>query len=404
MTTEPNCYVENSRDERFLNILADKNANIDELNYLMKRFDSFTTREIEKFYAIAFAEEPKSMAELINLSFNLHCYSLINNFNDFNKLGKDLYLTEKMAVAAEELEKLDTLNKVSDKFMEMDGDVEYFERLMDHINHLTIDEFLLLADSMYEFELFDGIKDVESYGRYMISESGHFEYDDNLEEYIDFKRYGQIKMANELGAFSDKGYIVYHGYNQKLSNILSENLGIEIPKTKEQKTMKLYMPLTVRTYEVENDYGFSESLNEPLELGNYEIASYIDEILDAIERDRLPDEIHRGLMHYYNEHDSVNGKVEKYEFSVEMVGDELLGVAILTLNDDLTMQELEKIKGNITGQASDGWGEGFEQREIKTDIGDIYISFWNSGKDWFIKSAEEMGITENQIMGGIKFE
>ena len=73
----------------------------------MKRFDSFTTREIEKFYAIAFAEEPKSMAELINLSFNLHCYSLINNFNDFNKLGKDLYLTEKMAVAAEELEELD---------------------------------------------------------------------------------------------------------------------------------------------------------------------------------------------------------------------------------------------------------------------------------------------------------
>jgi len=98
---------------------------------------------------------------------------------------------------------------------------------------------------------------------------------------------------------------------------------------------------------------------------------------------RLPDEIHRGLMHYYNEHDSVNGKVEKYEFSVEMVGDELLGVAILTLNDDLNSRELKKIKDDITGQASDGWGEGFEQREIETDIGDIYISFWNSGKDWF---------------------
>ena len=39
---------------------------------------------------------------------------------------------------------------------------------------------------MYEFELFDGIKDIESYGRYMICESGRFEYDPNLEEYIDF--------------------------------------------------------------------------------------------------------------------------------------------------------------------------------------------------------------------------
>lgn len=32
-------------------------------------------------------------------------------------------------------------------------------------------------------------------------------------------------------------------------------------------------------------------------------------------------------MHYYDGKDSVNGKVEKYEFSVEMLGDELMGVA-----------------------------------------------------------------------------
>ncbi|WP_249324024.1 antirestriction protein ArdA [Wansuia hejianensis] len=107
ITTEPNCYIESSRDKRFSNIMDDKNINIDELNYLMKRFDGLSPREIEKFYAASFAEEAKSMADLINLSFNLHCYSLVNNFSDFNKLGKDLYLTEKMAVASDELEKLD---------------------------------------------------------------------------------------------------------------------------------------------------------------------------------------------------------------------------------------------------------------------------------------------------------
>ena len=69
----------------------------------------------------------------------------------------------------------------------------------------------------------------------MICESGHFEYDHNLEDYIDFKRYGEVKMNNELGAFSDRGYIIYHGYNQKLSNLLSEDIGMEIPKIKEQK-------------------------------------------------------------------------------------------------------------------------------------------------------------------------
>ncbi|MPM13701.1 hypothetical protein SDC9_60060 [bioreactor metagenome] len=36
-------------------------------------------------------------------------------------------------------------------------------------------------------------------------------------------------------------------------------------------------------------------------------------------------------------------------------------------------------------------------------MGDIYISFWNSD-NWFIKTAEEMGIEENQKMGGMKFE
>ena len=107
MTAEPNCYIEDARDERFLNTLADDNVNIDELNYLMKRLDGFDSREIDKFYAVAFVEEYKSMADLINLSFNLHFYSLINNFDDFNKLGKDLYLSEKMAVASKELEELD---------------------------------------------------------------------------------------------------------------------------------------------------------------------------------------------------------------------------------------------------------------------------------------------------------
>ncbi|WP_195838003.1 antirestriction protein ArdA [Tissierella pigra] len=470
MTTESNCYIESSMDRNFLNILHDKNCNIDELNYLMKRLDGFSKKEIERFYAASFAENPKTMAELINLSFNMHCYSLVSDFNNLEKVGKDLYLTERQAVSTKELDeldgesyamdviknnpnpiitpygvlyknnnvpeqvyngkqfppyiwketivavqmtakgeneyiylpcsdvevekalmrletpylhdcevavdshsfpdnilnivsssttsviKVDALNKLSKHYSEMGSqDTRYFEKLMDHIKPRTIDEVFALAESMYEFELFDGIKDIESYGRYMICESGRFEYDPNLEEYIDFKRYGREKMAQEDGAFSNKGYIIYHGYNQKLANLLFENLGIMIPEDKELKTLKLYMPLTVTTYDIKNDYGDRETLNEPMELGNYEIVDYIDEILEAIERDTLPEEKERGLMRYYDEHDSVNGKVAKYEFSVEMVDDELMGVAILTLNDDLTYKELGKIKENVIGQAADGY-------------------------------------------------
>ena len=58
LTTEPNCYIKSSRDERFSNIMDNKNINIDELNYLMERFDGFDSKEMEKFYAKVFGEEP----------------------------------------------------------------------------------------------------------------------------------------------------------------------------------------------------------------------------------------------------------------------------------------------------------------------------------------------------------
>ena len=518
-STAPNCYIEEVVYDSDMNeVLKGKECNIDELNFLFKRMDSFDTKEKKVFFASSFAENPKTIAGLINLSFNTHCYSLVSDFNNLETVGKDLYLSEKQAVATRELEeldggsfameviknnpnsritpygvlyknsnepeqiyngkqfppyhwketvatiyltakganefiylpcsdveiekalmrldtpnlhdceitidshnfsdriiniissdttpltKVDTLNKLGEYYKEIGNhDIEYFENLMDYVKPRTVDEIFALADSMYEFELFDGIKDIESYGRYLICDSGHFEYDSNLEEYIDFKRYGQEKMAHEFGAFSEKGYTTYHGYNQKLASLLFENLGMVFPEYEEPKTLKLYMPLRITTYDIENEYGYKEYANESQEISNAEVVEYTDVILKAIEENNLPEEEQRGLMRYYDDHDSVNAKVSKYVFSVELVEGELMGAAILTLNDELTPKELEKIKENITGQASDGWAEGFEQREISTEMGDIYISFWNSD-NWFIKTAEEMGIEENQKMGGMKFE
>ena len=46
----------------------------------------------------------------------------------------------------------------------------------------------------------------------MIQESGHFEYDENLEQYYDYAKYAEQRMAEEYGAFSDYGYIAYKGF------------------------------------------------------------------------------------------------------------------------------------------------------------------------------------------------
>lgn len=51
------------------------------------------------------------------------------------------------------------------------------------------------------------------------------------------------------------------------------------------------------------------------------------------------------------------------------------------------------------GQESDGWGEGFEQREIKTEEGELCVSFWNSDNDFFIKTEQELKQGQTQDFG-----
>ena len=46
----------------------------------------------------------------------------------------------------------------------------------------------------------------------MIRQSGHFEYDENLDAFYDYKKYGTERMNAEYGMFTDRGYIAYKGY------------------------------------------------------------------------------------------------------------------------------------------------------------------------------------------------
>ncbi|NMB33138.1 MAG: hypothetical protein GX992_02700, partial [Clostridium sp.] len=96
-------------DERLSALISHQTVNLDELNFLMKRLDSFDQNGLATFYAAAYAEKAETMTELINLSFNTHCYSLVADFSDLNALGK-MYLTEQIGVSTEDLESLDGRN------------------------------------------------------------------------------------------------------------------------------------------------------------------------------------------------------------------------------------------------------------------------------------------------------
>lgn len=152
--------------------------------------------------------------------------------------------------------------------------------------------------------------------------------------------------------------------------------------------LKLYMPLTAEVY-WRDEYWDEEYY--PCELDARELRSYEDCIFEALINERMPEESERGIMHWYREEDSVNEKVNSIVFTVEERAGRLWGVADCLITEALTPEEFSTLTAYIRGQASDGWGESFEQREILVDgDAELYVHLWNSGDDWSIFTEDEL--------------
>ena len=305
-------------------------VNVEELNYLAKRLDSFDTGEAAQFQAMAHKLELFELKDLINLTFCCQQATVITDFSDLAAIGRDHYMNLHGGSAkTEELDALDgeetarrliesgggtitPYGVVYDNGMKLeqvyDGrffpcyyyepnaitvavtaksepeDTEHITWLflpmvqeeidrallrggitdpseirlsledswLPHevldlldMDHVDISELNALVQALDEFsdmsirkyaaaavmarphtteqakhlaenlDLFDfapSASTPEEYGKYMIQQSGRFEYDENLDAFYDYEKYGTERMNEEDGMFTDRGYIAYKGY------------------------------------------------------------------------------------------------------------------------------------------------------------------------------------------------
>ena len=305
-------------------------VNVEELNYLAKRLDSFDTGEAAQFQAMAHKLELFELKDLINLTFCCQQATVITDFSDLSAVGRDHYMNLHGGSAkTEELDALDgeatarrliesgsgtitpygvvydngmKLEKVYDgRFFpcyyyepnaitvavtaksepedtehitwlylpmaqeeidrtlqragitdpadirlrledtqlpdEVDVLLDMEQESLADLNALAQAADALSSDDMKKLgavvtlakpqnaeqvknlvenlDLFDfapGAHSPAEYGKYMIQRSGHFDYDENLDEFYDYEGYALQRMNEEDGMFTDRGYIAYKGY------------------------------------------------------------------------------------------------------------------------------------------------------------------------------------------------
>lgn len=107
MEMSPQPFVQEIIHPAALSLLEGRFVNLDELNYLAKRMESFDKHELDRFYAAAMYEEYADPIDLINLTITLRGYTLVQDMSDMDAVGRHHMMTIEGGISQEEMEQTD---------------------------------------------------------------------------------------------------------------------------------------------------------------------------------------------------------------------------------------------------------------------------------------------------------
>ena len=135
-------------------------------------------------------------------------------------------------------------------------------------------------------------------------------------------------------------------------------------------------------------------------VSNRYLRNFKSEIAELIEKEQSNDL--NNMKDYFDEDENARQKMVSAKWGIEELNQTLYGKVDFKLRVPFTAEEQEKVRDWIVGQNSDGLGEGLEQREIPTEDGDLFVSMWNFGDDYFVYDEEEMATHfAGQNLGGM---
>ena len=144
-----------------------------------------------------------------------------------------------------------------------------------------------------------------------------------------------------------------------------------------------------------------EEYDDEYEVGNPFLMDYKWDIRELVEKEQDADL--GDMKDYFYDDDNAQAKMVTARWDVAEKNGRLFGKVDFKLREPFTAEEKEKVREWVRGQNSDGFGEGLEQRPIETEDGDLYVSMWNSGDDYFIYDENEMNeYLSQQQNGGMK--